>query len=724
MLNTPLLSHDLVLVGGGHSHAIFLRKWGMKPLPGVRVTLINPGPTAAYSGMLPGHVAGHYTREALDIDLVRLCRFAGARLILAPATAIDTGRKHICVKSRGEIGYDVASLDIGVHSRMSGIEGFDAHAVPVKPLGAFATRWQAFLADVSAGTRRPQVAVIGAGVAGVELAMAAMHALRQIPKTSPKVTLIEGRSTILPSQPAPRSRLKRALDDNGIALHLNALIDRIDGDGVLLADGQRIASQFILGAGGAAAHRWLADSGLPTTEDGFVHTGPDLRVRDTDSLFAVGDCAHLDHAPRGKAGVYAVRAAPVLFHNIRAKLQGGPLRPFHPQREYLKLVSLGDKSALAEKWGMTLAGPHLWRWKNHIDQTFMEKFRDLPEMREAVPMPGARAQTNEINQPLCGGCGSKVGAKTLATALAQLPQGTRSDVLSTPGDDAAILQIDGTRQVLTTDHLRAFTEDHGLLARIATLHALGDIWAMGATPQAALLSITLPRMTPALQERSLTEITAAASNVLAQTGAEIVGGHTTMGAELTIGLTLTGLASKQPITIAGAQPDDVLVLTRPIGSGVLLAAEMQGKASGNDIATMFDRMCQPQDDAAAILSDANAMTDVTGFGLAGHLLNICHASGLGAELELETIPIYAGALDLVGQGVRSTIWQDNREATPVQGASGRRGDLLHDPQTAGGLLAAIRPGQGADVIARLRTAGHDAQVIGRMVDGSPAIRCC
>ena len=97
---TPLipLTRDLVLIGGGHSHALVLRMWGMKPLAGVRLTVINPTPTAAYSGMLPGHIAGHYTRDDLDIDLVRLCRFAGARLIIGEATAIDRQAKNVTVK--------------------------------------------------------------------------------------------------------------------------------------------------------------------------------------------------------------------------------------------------------------------------------------------------------------------------------------------------------------------------------------------------------------------------------------------------------------------------------------------------------------------------------------------------------------------------------------------------------------------------------------------------
>ena len=135
------LTRDLVLVGGGHTHALVLRMWGMAPLPGVRLTLINPGPTAPYSGMLPGFVAGHYPREALDIDLVQLARFAGARLVLGAAEAIDPINKRITVPGRPEIAYDVASIDIGITSAMPALNGFADHAVPAKPLGSFAAAW-------------------------------------------------------------------------------------------------------------------------------------------------------------------------------------------------------------------------------------------------------------------------------------------------------------------------------------------------------------------------------------------------------------------------------------------------------------------------------------------------------------------------------------------------------------------------------------------------------
>ncbi|MCB1357155.1 MAG: selenide, water dikinase SelD [Maritimibacter sp.] len=728
MMDMPLpLTRDLVLIGGGHAHALVLRMWAMKPVPGTRVTLINPGPTAPYSGMLPGHIAGHYSREALDIDLVKLARFAGARLILGEATRVDPVAKTVTVTGRGEIGYDVASLDVGIHTELPEVPGFSEYALGAKPLDTYTRRWRDFLARAAEGTIPAQVAVIGAGVAGVELALAMAHALRRDVGTAAKVALIEAGDEIAGRNPETTARLRAALGGYGVDVHTGAEVTGVTAEGVTLAGGALVPSRFTVGTAGAIAHRWVADSPLPVTEDGFVRVDSHLRVDGHWDLFAVGDCAHMTHAPRPKAGVYAVRSGPVLLDNLRAVLTGGKTRAYRPQKDYLKLVSLGEKSALAEKWGRTVSGPLLWRWKNRIDTKFMRMFQALPAMKPA-PLPrlvadGVDAELAGDHKPLCAGCGSKVGPGTLAAALAALPGSGRADVLSGPGDDAAVLELGGRRLVLTTDHLRAFTADPGLLARITAVHALGDIWAMGAQPQAALASVILPRMAAPMQARSMEEVMAAAAEVFTAAGAEIVGGHSTMGAEMTLGFTVTGLVEGDPITNAGARPGDALVLTRPIGSGTLLAAEMLGQADGRDIAALFAAMARPQGDAAALLAGAHAMTDVTGFGLAGHLLAICKASGVAAELALDAVPLYPGALALAEAGHRSSIWTANRAAAPVAGAEGARGALMHDPQTAGGLLAAVEAEAAEGLVARLRDAGHEAAVIGRILEGDPALRC-
>lgn len=497
------LTRDLVLIGGGHAHALVLRMWGMAPLAGARLTLINPGPTAPYSGMLPGHIAGHYKREELEIDLVKLARFAGARVIMAPATAIDPVAKVVSVQGRGEIAYDVASLDVGIHGEIPDIIGFSAFGVGAKPMDVYAEEWDAFL-DTVEDAITPEVAVIGGGIAGVELALAMAHRLNA-KGAVPKVTVVEASDDIAREAAGAEAPLRKALAKMGVKVVTGTAVVEVAADGLLLADGKRVASQFTVAAAGGFAHPWLARAPLPLTHDGFVRVDEHLLADGFEDLFAVGDCADLTGSPRPKAGVFAVRAAPVLAHNLRAALTGRKMKPFKPQEDYLKLISLGGKKALAAKWGRSFAGTGLkaplWRWKDQIDRKFMRQFDKLPVMTPKSPREVALGQ--EGKQPLCGGCGSKVGAGTLTAALRDAPRLRRADVLTGPGDDAAVLQVGGARQVMTTDHLRAFIEDPGLMARIAAVHALGDVWAMGAAPQAALLSITLPRMAEPLQARTM-----------------------------------------------------------------------------------------------------------------------------------------------------------------------------------------------------------------------------
>ncbi|QFU08119.1 Selenide, water dikinase [Rhodobacteraceae bacterium THAF1] len=697
-------TRDIVLIGGGHAHALVLRRWGMSPLAGARLTVVNPGPTAPYTGMLPGFVAGHYDRDTLEIDLVRLARFAGARLILGHATALDRGARSIDIEDTilgpRTIQFDAASIDIGIHSEMPGIPGFAEHATAAKPLGRFAQSWADYQ---KAGDRDAGIAVIGGGVGGCELAMAMSHGMG-----GADVTVIDSSAILSGLGSRARERMLKELERNRVSLMENAKVDRISESGVTLDDGRHIPARFVTGAAGARPHDWLTHTGLPLT-DGFIDVGPTLQTGDP-AIFAAGDCAHLTHAPRPKAGVFAVRQAPILHDNLRAAVSGGAMRRYNPQKDYLKLISTGRKSAVADKAGFAFHGAWLWRWKDRIDSKFMGKLSDLPAMKTPpLPTEHARGMGALTGQAPCGGCGAKVGRGVLQGALSNLPATTRADVDTGAGDDAAILTIGGTRQIITVDQLRAFTKDPALMARIAGLHALGDCLAMGADPQAMLPSLTLSRLSADLEERTLAEIMAGLSRVAEDAGAAIVGGHTATGAELQVGVTVTGLVDRA-ITLAGAQPGDKLVLTKPLGTGVVLAAEMALQATGPEVAACLSSMATPQFNVARDLRIAHAMTDVTGFGLAGHLMGICTASNVGAEILLDALPLLPGAERLLTAGVRSTLHDANAAIADVAAPDTPLAQILFDPQTAGGLLAALP----AD-------AETTHPVIGHLSDGPPRI---
>jgi len=709
------LTRDLVLIGGGHTHALVLKRWGMKPLPGVRMTLIDPSPVTAYTGMLPGHVAGHYARKDLEIDLVRLARNAGARLVLDRACGLDAEAGLIRLEGRAPVRYDVASLDVGVRGALPGVDGAAEHAVAAKPLDRFADRWAEFLARLERREARPEVAVIGAGAGGVELALACAHRLS---RTNPKgfeVSLIEARGDILEELPgAARKALKSALQKAGVRVHAGARLSQVQAHAVRLADGAVIDSHFTIAAAGPAPWDWLANTSL-ALEDGYVTVGRTLQSLTSGAVFAVGDCAHLTHAPRPKAGVYAVRAAPALYDNLRAAVEGRePSRSFNPQGDYLKLVSAGSKTAVGSKWGITLKGAPVWTLKHRIDQAFMAKLADFKPMATA-PLKGPRAAGVDAlaaGRPLCGGCGAKTARGPLMEGLSALPAPQRADVVAGRGDDAAILTFGDRVQVLSTDHLRAFIEDPYLFARIAAVHALGDVWACGAAAQSGLVQLTLPPMREAMQSAVLKEVLAGAQSVFGPEGADIIGGHTATGAEFTLGFSVTGLADRA-VRQGRARPGDQLVLTKPIGTGVLLAAEMALLAGGRDLAACWESMARPQGGAARQLAeDARAMTDVTGFGLAGHLLSLLGEDAC-ARLDLDALPVLDGAEAMAQAGVRSSLFEANQlTRAELDAPTGARSDLLLDPQTAGGLLAALPEDRARRRIEQMRGAGEPVWVIG------------
>ncbi len=362
---------NLVLVGGGHTHALVLHNWARAPLPGVALSLLTPEPTAPYTGMLPGFVAGHYDRAALEIDLAHLCKRAGARLILGRAAGLDREARAIRLADGTALGYDITSLDIGITSDLPQIPGYAEHAVSAKPLGSYAKRWEDWRKQVEAGATPPHIAVIGGGVAGVELALAMAHRLRA---HDPEITVVDA-GPLLPHLGArARTRLRLHMDRAGITCIEHAQPGAVTGTGLTLADGREIPASLVLGAAGSRPQDWLGATGLHLT-DGYVTVDPYLRSISDPALFAVGDCAHMAHAPRAKAGVYAVRQAPYLLRNLRAALGTGDLRAYHPQRDYLKLISLGGKSALADKWSLPLEGRWLWWLKDRIDARFMDQFR-------------------------------------------------------------------------------------------------------------------------------------------------------------------------------------------------------------------------------------------------------------------------------------------------------------------------------------------------------------
>lgn len=358
---------SIVLVGGGHTHALVLNGMRTAPLNNANVTVINPGKTAPYLGMLPGFVAGHYRREELDIDLEQLTSAVGAKLIDARAVAMDTSEKVVFLDDGFEISYDFVSFDVGITSQMDLLPGFSKHAVPAKPLAEFASRWDIFRQGGGGKT----VLIIGGGIAGAELGMAMSFALRS-GQSAASITLLDRGTALSANSMSARKHILCALQLNGVRVVENTDIKEVVYNGVVTSDGVLEQANLVIGAAGATPHQWIVETGLQLHE-GFIVVDEELQSSE-NGVFAVGDCAHMKFAPRPKAGVYAVRQAPILLENFRRSLSGTALQKYKPQADYLKLVSLGGKRALGEKLGFVFLGRPVWMLKNWIDRKFMEQF--------------------------------------------------------------------------------------------------------------------------------------------------------------------------------------------------------------------------------------------------------------------------------------------------------------------------------------------------------------
>lgn len=691
---------DLVLLGAGHAHVEVLRRHAMRKRPGMRITLVAREPHTPYSGMLPGLIRGDYDFDTAHIDCARLAAAAGARLVMAAAEAIDLAAGRVVLSGRPPLGYDLLSIDVGGTPSVPPGGG-----VPVKPIGRFLAHLAELEATLTAGGR---IAVIGGGAGGTELALALARRLRG----RARIALIAQDSAPLPEAP-PRARriAQRALARAGIECHGGAAATGFAEGRVALAGGGEVPAEAALWVTGVRAPGFLATSGLACDAKGCVRVHPTLRSLSHATVFAAGDCAAVEGAPRPKSGVWAVRAGAPLADNLRRAAGGRPLRPWRPQHSALVILGLGDGRAVAWRNGVTLAGRVAWRWKDLIDRRWMDMFHHLRPM--AMPEEAMR----------CGGCGAKVGAGALGAALAGLAPAPRADILlglDAQDDAALVMPPPGLAVVQSVDHFRAFLDDPFVFGEIAAAHALSDIHAMGARPWTALAVAAVPHGPRAGDDLAM--MMRGAARVLAADGCALVGGHSGEAAEMALGFAVTGLVAPEAAwRKSGLRAGDALVLTKKLGTGIILAAQMRGLARARWLAAALESMRRSNAAAADILRahGAVACTDVTGFGLAGHLNEMLRASGTGATLRAAALPVLDGAAELAASGVASTLAPANLAASGL--GADVTDALLADPQTSGGLLAGIAPDRAGACRAALRAAGLDAAIIGT-VTATPGLR--
>jgi len=737
--SSPIVKH-LVLVGGGHSHLAVLKHFGMKPVPGLALTLISRDISTPYSGSLPGFLSGLYDHDEIHIDLRPLAQFAGARIIQAEIQEIDLANKAVKMTSRPDINFDLISLNIGSSPNMASIPGAIRYGIGIKPIDRFIEEWPEILRNAIYRIRKDlpfRFVIVGGGPASVELALAAEFRISKeinlsaSEKSKLQIQIISADNELLSLH---NSRVRKfavsVLEKRGIKVLLKTQIVSLSENTLICKGGSIIKADTIVCATGASIPSWPSECGLAITEDGFIEVSEKLQSTSHKYVFAAGDAATIKGEPRPKSGVYAVRQGAPLAKNLVRYATGKRLVSYKPQKHTLALISTGNKTAIASRNNFFFHGKLVWSLKNKIDKAFIRKYTKLPVMDENLDITrGLVDRETEKNLKLhairCAGCGAKVASNILEEVLSELPNTNKEEIISGTSavEDASMIKIGGREILLqSVDQIKAFINDPWIFAKIATNHCLSDIYAMGCNPHSALAIVGIPFSSKDFTKSQLHELMLSCSETLKNENCTLIGGHSAESADLTFGLCVNGFIEEGKILKKnGMQKDDVLVLTKPLGTGTLLAADMRSKASHANIQNALQEMAISNRAASEIFIElgATSCTDITGFGLIGHLIEMLTTDNVEVELTLENIPALPGSLEALKQKIFSSLHTDNSAASynilnQEDFRQNPKYQLLFDPQTSGGLLASMPYELAETCIARLHDSGYPhASVVGQ-----------
>ena len=721
---------ELVLVGGGHAQVALLKSLAMKPVEGLRTTLVTRDIDTPYSGMLPGYVEGAWTAADIHIDLAKLANMAGARLVNAPVTGLDADAGRLTVNGRPSLSFDVLSVNIGGEPDVKAIPGAAEHCIPVKPISNFRDR----LSALTAMGHPERLAVISGGAAGCELALALSRQWLDATGKRPQIKIFARSARLVPELPSRAARLLfECLTAAGCTVQCGQPVSQVEANRLHLENGDTHEFDACFLVTAVAPPAWLKQTSLELDNAGFIAVDSSLQSRSHPNIFAAGDIATIVGSPRPKAGVYAVRAGPVLADNIRRFVAGRRPKSWKPQKRALAILGTADGCSIGIR-GNHASHSRFWWWlKKWIDRRWMAKYTNLK--MAPPPAPAALAGLGKgpdsadpaFETMRCLGCGAKTGHETLTGAMreaVEIAVGLGADPRLMPPDglneDSAILPVpESGEMVQSIDVISEIISDPFQLGRIAAVHAMSDIYAANAVPVWAMAAVTLGSARVDLQQSQLAQLMAGGLVALSEAGAQLVGGHTGESEALGIGYSVTGWREAPP-NIVSADDDPVLVLTKPLGTGVIMAGHMKLAARGAWVTAAAEMMARGNDLAAAIFAPHRpVMTDVTGFGLARHAMNLAERCRMqGVEIDLAALPLLEGASTLLKAGHRSTLHPQNKAAVRIVGPDpvAPIADILFDPQTSGGLLAALPGAVAPAIIEAFHQSGRPAAIIGRLND--------
>jgi len=677
--------------------------------PAGMITLVNQSSTTIYSGMFPGVVAGKYKIDEILIDLRNLSTKAGVAFVKAQIQGIDVKKKKLLLAGRPEIEYSSLSLNIGTKTNFNSkslIKGDKQLAVPIKPF----SKSLEFIIDQDIYKDDPSATpfvIIGSGFAGLEIAFALR---KRWPKRSIQLKVKPGR------------KLSKNILETIKDLHIE-----------ILKENPSVLYPSLLCTGNQS-FKWIKDSGLPQDQDGRLLTKNTLQLLDYPELFAVGDCGVIKDNYRPSSGVWAVRSAIPLAKNLEHMSKGLKLYKWKPQRQAIQILDINplkNDGIAFLAWGVFIIGPYKWlsKLKELIDKNFISKFYFINDISLGM-LP-------EKEMIKCRGCASKLAFTPLTSTLNKL------DSIESSRDDSIDIGVltSGANLIQSVDGFPSLISDPWLNGRLLAFHSCSDIWACGGSVISAQSVVNLPALSNELQQELLFQVLDGINSALIIQGAKLLGGHTlesrrkseepySLGIESS--LTVNGIIGDKSHfwSKGGMQKGDQILISRPLGTGVIFSAFMNGYVKPNVIDSVLEEINQSQHELVNYINQLkdtytsphiiNACTDVTGFGLAGHLSEMLEATNIDKLkmniepvkiiLELDKIPIYQGVKELLENGFESTLSPSNQIFLKnIDGVKNLRIELISndfafassqyntmlkvllDPQTCGPLVISCSP---------------------------------
>jgi len=698
--------NHLVLVGGGHSNVLLMHKWLMQPklMPNHPITIISRDSHLVYSSKFPSVIAKLISLEESLIDIRSFAKSVKVAFIQDEVKNIRFKQNKIILKNRPAISYSDLVINCGSRTKVS--KQFEMLvqkkiAFPIKP---FYESYKYILEEDKFDfyDESPFV-IVGSGLAAIEIAFA----LRKRWRYRPLILVCE---------------LKKVS---------NKFIFWLKKFKIMLKQKINFNYKKILLCTGNAPHTWIENNYLRLDSSGRIITNPTLRSETFSNIYAIGDCAYSGKSELNASGILAVKAVKRLAKNIKNNLDGKKLKNWYPQKKGLQIVNLfndSNQSAFAI-YGKLIIGPNinLWKLKNKLDNDFLDKLKP-----PVMPIDSLKENTD------CRGCASKVSQDTLNKAL---KNSQLINFIDNTEDASEIFKNEKEIILQSIDGFPALVSDPWLNARITTLHACSDLWACGAKLSSAQALISLPKVNYEFQDYLFSQSLKAIKFTIEELGGELLGGHTFETRNsvvkpyefgMDISLSVQGIIKngKKPWKKNGINSGDILLLSRPLGVGIIFAAQMKNinllnstnllyKSLRTSQQNLVDQINQLQDNLGE--SIINAATDITGFGFIGHLKEMINSSNLHrknhnlneikAVLNLMSFKTYPNVMELIGNGVKSTLFDGNKKIYDeiVKKDFARReiifdleedlstskiGDkikLLLDPQTCGPLLISCKP---------------------------------